>query len=377
VPVAISGPTSVCQYIGTNQEVTYSIAAVANASSYTWTLPANVTLVSGQGTTTIVVKFGGSYVSSNFKVKSVSNCYTSSDRQLLVAGATYAAPGAITGPTNACFYVNNDAAATYTIRKVPNAPSYIWTVPAGVTIIARPGGTGANDTAITVTFNSNFVFGSRILVQTTGCGTSSATGLTITGTLLSVPNVITGPTNVCQFVVSSSNPNGNLATYTIRKVSGASFYSWIAPNNATIISHPGGTGVNDTIVEVKFADVFQTGSIGVKAGNSCGSSATRNLSISKLNVATPSDIDVQVLSSCPSRVYKYTLATMPIQALSVLWTVPDGATIVSGQGTTSITVSYPPSAVSGFVTAQGINNCPSGSIRIRQIKLQRCPNTFT
>jgi hypothetical protein len=177
--------------------------------------------------------------------------------------------------------------------------------------------------------------------------------------------------------VSSSNPNGNLATYTIRKVSGASFYSWIAPNNATIINHPGGTGVNDTIVEVKFADVFQTGSLGLKAGNSCGSSATRNLSISKLNVATPSDIDVQVLSNCPSRVYKYTLAAMPIQALSVLWSVPDGATIVSGQGTTSITVSYPPSAVFGFITAQGINNCSSGSIRFRQIKLQSCPNTFT
>jgi hypothetical protein len=77
-PAAISGSTSACSFLGTNQEVTYSIAPVANAASYTWTLPANVTLVSGQGTTSIVVKFGTNYVSSNFKVKSVSNCFTSS-----------------------------------------------------------------------------------------------------------------------------------------------------------------------------------------------------------------------------------------------------------------------------------------------------------
>jgi hypothetical protein len=243
--------------------------------------------------------------------------------------------------------------------------------------MSHPAGTGANDTSITVSFNSNFVFGTRILVQTTGCGTSSATGLTITGTVVSTPNVIAGPTNACQFMVSSTNPNGNLATYTIRKVSGATFYTWVTPGNANIIGHPAGTGINDTIVTVKFTDDFVTGSLGVRAGNSCGSSTTRNLVIAKLNVATPSNIDVQMLSDCPSRLFRYSLSSMPSQATSVLWTIPEGATLVSGQGTTSITVSYPNSIAFGFVSAKGINNCSGGSTRSRQIKLQSCPSSFT
>ena len=376
-PVAINGPTSVCSYIGNGQQVTYSVTPVANATGYTWTLPSNVTLVSGQGTNSIVVTFAANYSTSYLKVKSVSNCFTSGDRQLQLSAATYAGPGSITGPTNACYYVDNDASARYSIRKVANVPSYIWTVPAGVTVLSHPGGTGANDTAIIVSFNSNFVFGSQILVQTAGCGASAPRAITITGTLTSLPGLISGPTNVCEFVVSASNPNGNIATYTIPKSSTASYYSWTAPANATIISHPGGTGENDTIVQVKFSDIFTYGTLKVKSGNSCGISSDRTLSISKLNPSTPSYFDVVELSDCPSRIYSYSVSSMPMNATSIVWTVPTGATILSGQGTTSIVVSYSPSISVGFVTAQGINNCSSSSIRFRQIKLPACATAFT
>jgi hypothetical protein len=376
-PVAIDGPTSACPYIGNGQQATYSVAPVANATSYTWTVPSNVSIVSGQGTNTIVVTFSGNYVTSYFKVKSLNNCYTSSDRQLQVTSATYAAPGVITGPTNACYYVNNDASATYKIRKVANVSNYIWSVPAGVTVLSHPGGTGANDTSIVVSFNSNFVFGSQILVQSAGCGASAPRGITITGTLVSAPGLITGPTNVCEFMVSAASPNGNIATYKISKTAAATFYTWTAPANATIIGHPGGVGANDTIVLVKFDGGFTNGNIKVKSGNSCGSSAERSLALNKLNAGTPSVFDAVQISDCPSRVYTYTLANMPSASTSVLWTVPDGATIISGQGTRVLTVSYPPSVSFGYVTAQGINNCSGGSIRSLQIKLQACPSAFT
>jgi hypothetical protein len=70
------------------------------------------------------------------------------------------------------------------------------------------------------------------------------------------------------------------------------------------------------------------------------------------------------------------MANMPSNATSVFWTVPAGATIVSGQGTASLTVSYPPTAVGGQVTAQSFNNCSSSAIRILNIKLQACPSSF-
>jgi len=340
-------------------------------------VPTGVTLVSGQGTTSINVTFGLGFVTSSIKVRSVVNCAASSDKALAVSIASYSMPGSISGPTNACYYINNDALATYTIRKVANGPGYLWTVPAGVTIVSHPGGSGVNDTIINVSFNSNFVFGTAIVVQTTGCGTSAPRGTAITGTLTSQPSAISGPTSVCEFVVSSTNPNGNIATYKIPKTSTATSYNWVAPAEATIISHPGGTGINDTIVQVKFEGSYTTGKIQVSATNACGTSANRTLTVQRLNVGMPGVFDVIQTAVCPSRLYTYTLAAMPSQTVSILWTVPSSATIVSGQGTTSITVSYPPSTNSGAVTARSVNACSMSSARSLTIKMAACPSAFT
>ncbi len=53
-PGIISGPTIVCR----TQTYTYSIAAVAGATGYTWTVPATWQILSGQGTTSITVSVG-------------------------------------------------------------------------------------------------------------------------------------------------------------------------------------------------------------------------------------------------------------------------------------------------------------------------------
>ena len=84
-------------------------------------------------------------------------------------------------------------------------------------------------------------------------------------------------------------------------------------------------------------------------------------------------IDVQNLATCPNRQYSYTIATMPANAQSVQWTAPAGATIVSGQGTTSIVVSYPCTAVNGNVTATAVNNCGNSVVRFTAVKLPACP----
>lgn len=377
-PAAINGPTAACTYIGTGVQATYSIAAVANATGYLWTVPNNVTIVSGQGTTSIVVTFSGAYnTTSFFKVRALSNCFNTADRQLAVSAATFSAPGSITGPTNACPYINNqDALATYTIRKVPNVSSYIWTVPAGATIVSHPAGLGANDTVINVSFSSNFVYGSQILVQSAGCGASAARSISINGTLPSAPGIITGPNNACEFMVSTTNPNGNIATYSIRKVVGASQYIWTAPDHADIIGHPAGTGENDTTILVKYEDDFTSGLVSVRSYNACGSSSQRTLVVGRLNPAAPGVFDVVMTNPCPSRMYTYTLPSMPANATSIQWTVPTGCTIISGQSTTSITVSYPPSQVGGLITAQSFNNCSSSSIRTFAVKFTACPSSF-
>ena len=46
---------------------------------------------------------------------------------------------------------------------------------------------------------------------------------------------------------------------------------------------------------------------------------------------------------------------------------------MSGQGTTSIVVSYPSNAVSGYVSAQAVNNCSISGKAANSIKLTTCP----
>jgi len=372
-PVAINGQTNVCSFIGTNTAVTYTIDPVPNATSYTWTAPANATIVSGQGTTSVDVTFQAGFSTSVLKVKSVSNCFSSGDRQLTLTAASTSTPGAITGPNNACVFIGTNNDATYSIRRVTNAVSYNWTVPTGATITSHPAGLGVNDTIITVAFDNSFVSGTNISVQAVNCNTSSPRNITVYRNTASTPGLISGPVNVCEFLQSPSNPSGTIATYSVRKVANALSYNWTAPANATIVGHPAGTGVNDTIVEVIFSSSFTNGSLQVSATNGCGTSSNRSLSLTRLNPATPGGIDIVQVDVCPNRVYTYSIANMPSNATSINWTVPSGGSITAGQGTTSITVSYTSGAISGAVTAQSLNNCGNSSIRSLSVKLAACP----
>jgi hypothetical protein len=79
-PAAISGPVSVCH---NQNNVIYSIVAVAGATSYTWTVPSGTNIKSGQGTLQIKVRFGNS--GGTITVKANNNCGSGSSRSLAVA----------------------------------------------------------------------------------------------------------------------------------------------------------------------------------------------------------------------------------------------------------------------------------------------------
>jgi hypothetical protein len=231
-----------------------------------------------------------------------------------------------------------------------------------------------NDTIITVSYNNSFVTGTNISVQASGCVPSAARTLQVLRVAPSTAlGLISGPTNACPSLVSATNPSGIPVTYMIRKSPIASSYTWTAPTGATITAHPDGTGINDTTIQVTYSAGFSSGAVTVYITNSCGSSPVRSLSVARLSVGAASNIDIIQTGTCPFRVYTYTLAGMPANATSVLWAVPPAGTLVSGQGTTSITVSYPSTAVSGNITATPYNNCSNAATRTVTIKLPSCP----
>jgi hypothetical protein len=209
-----------------------------------------------------------------------------------------------------------------------------------------------------------------------GCGVSAAKTLTINGSLPTAPTSITGSSNVCEFLVSSTRPQGLIVTYTTRKVTGANSYVWTVSAGGEIVARPGGTGANDTMIQVKYGETFVSGTVSVRSRNACGMSNARSLTIKTVKPSAPGSITTTLISSCPNRVYRYSIAALPLNATSVNWNIPAAGTIVS-QTSTSITVAYPTTAINGTVSVVGANNCGLSSFRSTTIRLAACPSGTT
>ncbi len=239
-------------------------------------------------------------------------------------------------------------------------------------MLESPNGLGVNDTTVTLSFTNAFATSNLTVQAANDCnpGTSNARSITITRNNPATPGLISGPTNACEFIA----PGGTPASYTIAAVTNAdpAGYNWTFS-----FSPVGLTGQGTTSISFTYPNGFTSGTISVTSSNGCGTSGIRTLSISKLNPATPSVIDVIQTQPCPNREYSYTLAGMPANATSINWTWPGAATYVSGQGTTSLVLSYPGTAVSGTVTATAVSNCGSSSVRTSSVKLPACAGRYT
>ncbi|RYZ53478.1 MAG: hypothetical protein EOP49_07255, partial [Sphingobacteriales bacterium] len=365
----VSGPKNVCTYIGDGAEATYTIAPDATVSTYNWILPPGVNVVSGLGTGVLTVTFDNTFGvagSKQLRVTATNGCGTSALSIYYLVADKPASLGNITGPNDACGYVGTANEATYSVAPVDQAESYSWTVPAGVTIVGA-----SNTNSITVTFDNSFATSAITVNALNSCGTSNTRSITVTRTLPSTPAQITGSTNVCLYMPTSSNPSGVEATYSVPRV-GVNTYNWTVPAEATITSQTQ-TATHD-VITVSYSAAFTGGTISVTATNNCGTSpVARTLTLNRLNPGTPSAIDVVNTSSCPTRTYTYSLSAMPANTTSVEWTVPAGGTILSGAGTHSITVEYSGIAVAGDVTATAINGCGTSGTRKVAVKLPACP----
>ena len=153
---------------------------------------------------------------------------------------TPATPDSIKGPVNVCAYTGTGSGTVvrHFIKKVPGATSYIWTVPAGVSIAGGTSPYTTADSFIYVTYPAAFTTGVIGVKTTNGCKTSGQLTLIVRAFPPAIPGVISGSASVCDLMVSATNPTGTEATYTIRKVLYATSYSWSVPANTTI-THPG------------------------------------------------------------------------------------------------------------------------------------------
>lgn len=145
-----------------------SVPANALATSYTWTVPASCSIVSGQGTNAIVLSTPAGFVSGQVCVTAFNGCVNGTARCANIYGAP-AKPAAISGPASVCA---GQQGVTYTAPAMAGATLYTWTVPAGSVIVS-----GQNTNSIVVNFGTTA--GKIGVTAKNACGNKGTTTLTI------------------------------------------------------------------------------------------------------------------------------------------------------------------------------------------------------
>jgi len=194
------------------------------------------------------------------------------------------------------------------------------------------------------------------------CGTTSCMSIAITvNSAPAQPSTITGTaTGVC-------GAQGRL--FTVTNVAGVS-YTWYVPGGATIVSGQGTNSITVNFGTSLTANTVCGGiTVGVKAGNGCGFSTLRTLTLTSAPVNGTAAIS-GAATIMTTQTTTYTVGAVA-GATNYTWVVPAGWSIVSGQGTTSLTVTVGSTACSTSIKVTPSNSCGNAAILTKSVTVNR------
>jgi hypothetical protein len=336
---SVSGPASICP----QTMVTYFVPANATSTSYTWTVTSGLTIVSGQGSSSIVVLADPQFVSGKIKVKA-NNCMGSTPKVTKVVMGIPSQPiWKVSPPTTAC----PGSCYAFNIDNVHDATSWTFIAPPGC-VITSPGAKSGNPISTStsyavVCFPAGFVSGNVTIYSSNGCGKSATLIYPIRSKPLA-PSGITGQKN------SLCGVTGKV--YSISPVPDAVSYSWSVPSNAVIVKNDG------TSITVDYMPGFTSGDICVRARNQCGYSAPVCMNVT-IAPEQPTTVigPLAVCKTQKSVLYK----VLPVpDATGYAWSITGGAVVTGVNGTPNVTIRFT-SAVNSVCTlsVKARNSCGS------------------
>jgi len=309
-------------------------------TAYGNTIAATPSQVTGNSYTAVLANLTGLNINTTYHFRCVAtNAGGTSNGldQVFVSGCPSVGPaGTISGSDNVCV---NATGNVYTVGNITNATGYIWTVPAGSAIIS-----GQNTPSITVNFGTTS--GNISVYGTNGCSNGLNSDLSVSVNPLPVPT-ITGSNSPCL--------NSGDITYTTE--SGLTNYSWTVSTGGSIVY---GNGTNQVDVSWnmpgnQYVTVDYTNNFGCTATTPTSYSVTVNTIPDPAGSITgPS----QVCAGTTGVTYSITPVA---NAVVYIWTLPAGATIISGDNTNNITVDFAGNASSGNITVMANNLCGYGN----------------
>ncbi len=195
VPVApslITGNDTICQGDIGN----YSIQQINQADFYSWTLPVNASIISGDSTEFVTIDFANA-VSGILSVVGVNNCGSGSSSTMnITVKHPPSAPSQVSGPINVC---DGDSGILYSAGPVLNASFYNWFLPSGAS--------GTSDTnSISVDFTGS-LSGNLNVQAGNECGLSNMTGLFVN--INPVPATPQITIDTINNTITSDSPIGN------------------------------------------------------------------------------------------------------------------------------------------------------------------------
>ena len=335
----ITGSATVCQ--GATL-VPFSVPAIANATSYNWTLPSGASIASGAGTNNILVDFSNSATSGFVQVQGSNTCGVgaSSSPFNVTVNPLPGATSTISGPLTVC---QGQTGVVFSTPGIAFATSYSWSLPPGATITSSP-----TASTITVDFAANASAGVVNVIGVNSCGNgSSSVGLNISvNPLPSAAGVISGSTAVCEGTTG--------VIYSVPSISNATTYNWTLPPGVVITS---GSGTNS--ITTDYTNATGSGNVSVAGVNSCGTGTSSNLAVTVGLLPDSSTAITGPTTVCAgSSGVQYSVTAIP-GAGTYNWSLPAGATIAVDNGN-SITVNFSPTASSGPITVYGTNVCGNG-----------------
>jgi len=173
-----------------------------------------------------------------------------------------------------------------------------------------------------------------------------------------ITHAITGLDTVCQ--------NQQNVSYSIDSLLHAESYIWTLPSGAS--------GNSDTsLITLGFSTSAVSGPLKVRGHNGCGDSpdTTLNLTVKPLPGAAGPVSGASVVCQGDTGIVYIVPAVQ--HAITHVWSLPPGATIVSGAGNDTISVNFSLTASSGNITVFGQNDCGTGDTAVFPITVNLFP----